>query len=65
MSSIEKLHFVIEDTNIDYHQVKNLLHYYGLTDLPTEKIELAFKNSLYKIFVIDKKSSDWLWSSNF
>ncbi|MBS7576588.1 MULTISPECIES: GNAT family N-acetyltransferase [unclassified Enterococcus] len=56
MSVDKELTFVIEDSKIDYQQVKNLLHHYGLTDLPAEKIELAFKNSLYQVFVLDADS---------
>ncbi|SKA01355.1 Acetyltransferase (GNAT) domain-containing protein [Pilibacter termitis] len=47
---------VTTDENIEYEQIKDLLHYYGLTDLPTEKIELAFQNSLYKVFVLDEEN---------
>lgn len=56
MSMDIDVRFVKDDEMVDYEDVKNLLHYFGLTDLSVEKITLSFKNSLYKVFALNSSN---------
>lgn len=50
---METIYFSTEFTNVDWTEVAELLHSYGLTDLPEEKIRLAFENSYRSVFAFD------------
>ncbi|MDR1567714.1 MAG: GNAT family N-acetyltransferase [Streptococcaceae bacterium] len=52
----KNLKFITTDEQIDYEDVKILLHSYELTDLPVDKIKLAFQNSRYKVFIVDENN---------
>lgn len=45
--------FGTELTNVNWTEVTQLLHSYGLTDLSEDKIKLAFENSYRFVFVFD------------
>lgn len=48
---MDEVTFQTDDTDVDYQQVADLLHHYGLTDISDEQITKAFKNSYAVVFV--------------
>lgn len=42
---------------INWQEVADLLHYYGLTDLAQDQIKLSFENSYRYIFALDEKNT--------
>lgn len=51
---MNKVHFSTDLAEANFADITQLLHSYGLTDLPEEKIRLAFTNSYRYVFALDE-----------
>jgi ribosomal protein S18 acetylase RimI-like enzyme len=48
------LYISYDNNEVNFDDVSDLLHFYGLTDLPNDKIKQAFLNSQIVVYIFDK-----------